>query len=199
MIVLALSAIQSLAQSVYGPYTFTTLAGGGGVTSPDQAASAARFNNPGGVAVEGLAPLLERSPLYPGANVLLGMGNNEPTVAADPNNPLRVAVATFLGIRVSTNGGVSFEPRVWWRPFGQWWGVQCFVHAACENYFFRHLPCCVVTGQIHRDHFAIHLGLGSIGGLVRPSLPSDHRQRTDRSDRSRVSISQGALRFPLIP
>src|SRR6266436_5969532 len=40
------------------------------------------------------------------------MGNNEPTIAADPNNPLRVAAATYLGIRVSTNGGVSFEPRV---------------------------------------------------------------------------------------
>src|SRR5439155_21777469 len=61
---------------------------------------------------EGLAPLLERSPLNPGANVLLGMGNNEPTIAADPNDPLRVAAATYLGIRVSTNGGVSFEPRV---------------------------------------------------------------------------------------
>ena len=52
MMVLALSAIQSLAQSVYEPYTFTTLAGGGGVTSPDQAGSAARFNNPNGVAVD---------------------------------------------------------------------------------------------------------------------------------------------------
>ncbi len=52
MIVLALSAIQSLAQSVYEPYTFTTLAGGGGVTSPDQAGNAARFNYPNGVAVD---------------------------------------------------------------------------------------------------------------------------------------------------
>ena len=48
----------------------------------------------------------------PGANVLLGMGNNEPTIAVDPNNPLHVAAATYLGIRVSTNGGVSFQPRV---------------------------------------------------------------------------------------
>jgi len=52
MIVLALSAIQSLAQSVYEPYTFTTLAGGGGFISPDQAGSAARFNYPNGVAVD---------------------------------------------------------------------------------------------------------------------------------------------------
>ena len=55
MIVLALSAIQSLAQSVYEPYTFTTLAGGGGVTSPDQAGNAARFKYPNGVAVDSAA------------------------------------------------------------------------------------------------------------------------------------------------
>jgi hypothetical protein len=48
----------------------------------------------------------------PGANVLLGMGNNEPAIAVDPRNPLNVAVATYLGIRVSTNGGVSLQPRV---------------------------------------------------------------------------------------
>ena len=47
-----------------------------------------------------------------GANVLLGMGNNEPTIAVDPNNPLHIAAATYLGIRVSTNGGVTFQPRV---------------------------------------------------------------------------------------
>src|SRR6266699_2348339 len=52
MIVLALSAIQSLAQSVYEPYTFTTLAGGGGFISPDQAGSAAQFNLPTGVTVD---------------------------------------------------------------------------------------------------------------------------------------------------
>src|SRR6266478_5484337 len=52
LIVLALSAIQSLAQSNYEPYTFTTLAGGGGFISPDQAGSAARFSNPVGVAVD---------------------------------------------------------------------------------------------------------------------------------------------------
>src|SRR5438552_10010455 len=52
LIVLALTAIQSLAQSVYEPYTFTTLAGGGGFISPDQAGSAARFSNPVGVAVD---------------------------------------------------------------------------------------------------------------------------------------------------
>ncbi len=61
--------------------------------------------------VESLAARLDRLPLNPGANVLLGMGHNEPTIAADPNNPLRVAAATYLGIRVSTNGGVGFEPR----------------------------------------------------------------------------------------
>jgi streptogramin lyase len=49
MVVLALTAIQSLAQSTYEPYTFTTLAGGGGY-STNVAGSAARLNNPGGVA-----------------------------------------------------------------------------------------------------------------------------------------------------
>jgi hypothetical protein len=48
----------------------------------------------------------------PGANVLLSMGNNEPTIAMDPNNPQHIAVATYLGIRVSTDGGLTFQPRV---------------------------------------------------------------------------------------
>ena len=51
-------------------------------------------------------------PSAPGANVVLGFGNNEPTLAVDPNNPLRVAAATYLGIRVSTDGGVTFQSRV---------------------------------------------------------------------------------------
>src|SRR5947207_10841890 len=53
MIVLALTAIQSLAQSNYEPYTFTTLAGGGGFISLDEAGNAARFVGPFGVAVDG--------------------------------------------------------------------------------------------------------------------------------------------------
>src|SRR3989441_2335631 len=52
MIVLALTAIQSLAQSVYEPYTFTTLAGGGGFISLDEAGNAARFAAPFGMAVD---------------------------------------------------------------------------------------------------------------------------------------------------
>jgi hypothetical protein len=52
------------------------------------------------------------APAAPGANVLLSMGNNEPTIAVDANNPLHLAVATYLGIRVSTDGGVTFQPRV---------------------------------------------------------------------------------------
>jgi len=47
-----------------------------------------------------------------GVNINLGMGNNEPIIAVDPNNPQRIAVATYLGIRVSTDGGVTFQPRV---------------------------------------------------------------------------------------
>ena len=51
IIVLALTAIQSLAQSTYTPYTFTTLAGGGGY-STNVAGSAARISNPAGVAAD---------------------------------------------------------------------------------------------------------------------------------------------------
>ena len=52
MIAVALAAIQSLAQSTYEPYTFTTLAGGGGFISLDEAGSAARFAGPFGMAVD---------------------------------------------------------------------------------------------------------------------------------------------------
>jgi len=43
IIVLALTAIQSLAQSAYEPYTFTTLAGNTGNGSADGTGSAARL------------------------------------------------------------------------------------------------------------------------------------------------------------
>ncbi|MCI0540006.1 MAG: SBBP repeat-containing protein [Verrucomicrobiales bacterium] len=49
---LALIAIQSVAQSNSQPYTFTTLAGGGGFNSPDVPGTAARFFAPNGVAVD---------------------------------------------------------------------------------------------------------------------------------------------------
>src|SRR5437867_1286784 len=39
-------------------------------------------------------------------------GVYEPTVAVDPHNPLRVAMASGFQLRVSTNGGVSFQPAV---------------------------------------------------------------------------------------
>ena len=52
MIAVALAAIQSLAQSTYEPYTFTTLAGGGGFVSPDVPGTAARFFVENGVAVD---------------------------------------------------------------------------------------------------------------------------------------------------
>ena len=42
VVVLAMTAIQSLAQSTYEPYTFTTLDGGGGYSS-ETAGTAARF------------------------------------------------------------------------------------------------------------------------------------------------------------
>ena len=43
---------QALAQSNYEPYTFTTLAGGGGFKSPDVPGSAARLFGPVSVAVD---------------------------------------------------------------------------------------------------------------------------------------------------
>ncbi len=52
LITLALLAIQGLAQSSYEPYTFSTLAGGGGY-STNGAGSAARFWFPAAVAVDG--------------------------------------------------------------------------------------------------------------------------------------------------
>src|SRR5437016_13488669 len=55
MIVLALTAIQSLAQSTYEAYTFTTLAGiasNASYGSADGTGSAARFTLPSGVAVD---------------------------------------------------------------------------------------------------------------------------------------------------
>jgi len=55
MIALALTVIQSLAQSTYEPYTFTTFAGiPGGPGNVDGIGSAARFNDPSGVAVDSL-------------------------------------------------------------------------------------------------------------------------------------------------
>ncbi len=52
MVVMALTAIQSLAQSTYEPYTFTTFAGGRGFVSPDRAGSATFLYGPNGVAVD---------------------------------------------------------------------------------------------------------------------------------------------------
>jgi streptogramin lyase len=52
IVVLALTAIQTFAQSTYEPYTFTTFAGGGGFNSPDVPGTAARFIAPNGVAVD---------------------------------------------------------------------------------------------------------------------------------------------------
>src|SRR3989442_12320025 len=52
MIGLALTAIQSLAQSTYELYSFATLAGNAGYGSDDGTGSAARFWNPSGVAVD---------------------------------------------------------------------------------------------------------------------------------------------------
>ena len=52
MTMFVLTAIQSLAQSTYESYAFTTLAGGGGY-STNRTDSAARFLGPAAVAVDG--------------------------------------------------------------------------------------------------------------------------------------------------
>src|SRR5262245_51052511 len=57
MMVMALSAVQSVAQATYEPYTFTTLAGGGGFNSPDMPGTAARFWIPNGVAADSVGNL----------------------------------------------------------------------------------------------------------------------------------------------
>lgn len=50
---LALTAIQSLAQFTYEPYTFTTLAGGSGSSTPEQPGTAVRLNIVAGIALDG--------------------------------------------------------------------------------------------------------------------------------------------------
>src|SRR6266545_1848420 len=57
LLALALTAIQSPAQSTYEPYTFTTLAGNAGYGSADGTGSSARFNQPSGIAVDGAGNL----------------------------------------------------------------------------------------------------------------------------------------------
>ena len=49
---LALTALQSVAQSTYEPYTFTTLAGGAGFSSPEQPGTAVRFRVLAGIALD---------------------------------------------------------------------------------------------------------------------------------------------------
>ena len=52
LLILALAAIQSFAQSPDEPYAFTTLAGDSGYGSADETGSRARFNAPSGLAVD---------------------------------------------------------------------------------------------------------------------------------------------------
>jgi len=52
MLNLVLAVVQGYAQSVYEPYTFTTLAGNAGYGSADGLGSAARFSSPQGMAVD---------------------------------------------------------------------------------------------------------------------------------------------------
>jgi hypothetical protein len=49
--------------------------------------------------------------LPPGVDIPLG-GTNEPTIAVDPTNPSNLAYASLVQLRVSTDGGNSFQPFV---------------------------------------------------------------------------------------
>lgn len=42
----------------------------------------------------------------------LNLNAFEPIIAVDPNNPMHLAVATYLRVRVSTDGGLTFQPTV---------------------------------------------------------------------------------------
>lgn len=63
---------------------------------------------------DALSALLKGAMVFqsPGVDLTLGLNNNEPTIAVDPNNPLHIAVATYLSLRVSVDGGNSFLPAV---------------------------------------------------------------------------------------
>src|SRR5438876_4463574 len=52
IIAMALMAIEGLAQSIYTPYIFTTIAGNAGYGSADGTGSAARFTDPSGLTVD---------------------------------------------------------------------------------------------------------------------------------------------------
>ena len=47
----------------------------------------------------------------PGADVQLG-GSREPTIAVDPNNSQNIAAASLFRLRVSTDGGTTWQPEV---------------------------------------------------------------------------------------
>ncbi len=47
-----------------------------------------------------------------GPDVPLG-GSQEPTIAVDPNDPMRIAYASTAELRVSTDGGATWQPRVY--------------------------------------------------------------------------------------
>lgn len=50
--------------------------------------------------------------LSPAAGDIALGGGNEPTVAVDPTNPMRVAYADLWQLRVSTDGGATWQPPV---------------------------------------------------------------------------------------
>ncbi len=57
-------------------------------------------------------PMFQVPAPSPGTNQNLGGNNNEPTIAVDPHNPLHVATATYLRLRVATDGGTNFQAGV---------------------------------------------------------------------------------------
>ena len=139
---LALTVTQSLGQSTYEPYTFTTLAGGGGFVSPDQMGTAVRFNNgPTGVAVDSAGNLYVADFYfntirkgYPAPRILkpsFNLGQFGFNLSGPPGQPVIVEASTDL---------VSWRPT-WTNTFTGTINFRDPQTAVSSNRFYRaHLP-----------------------------------------------------------
>jgi hypothetical protein len=123
VIALALAAVHGTAQTVYTPYTFTTIAGNSGFGSVDGTGSVARFNLPAGVAVDiaGNLFVVDRKnntvrQVTPAGVVTTIAGKAGQTGSTDGagnvarfNNPWGVAVDSADNIYVADSGNYSIR------------------------------------------------------------------------------------------